>query len=172
MIRKMQAGDIDRVAEIWLDTNLKAHDFIPSEYWKENYEAVKEMISQAEVYVYIDENKNELQGFIGLDEEYIAGIFVWSEAQSRGIGKCLLDRAKEEKRKLTLNVYAQNPGAVRFYQREGFRIAEEDNDGDTGEKEYLMCWESENDPDRRGSVSGPEERNVCRMPGDREKKQP
>lgn len=172
MIRKMQAGDIDKVAEIWLDTNLKAHDFIPSEYWKENYEAVKEMISQAEVYVYIDENKNELQGFIGLDEECIAGIFVRSEAQSRGIGKCLLDRAKEEKRKLTLNVYAQNPGAVRFYQREGFRIAEEDNDGDTGEKEYLMCWESENDPDRRGSVSGPEERNVCRMPGDREKKQP
>lgn len=51
MIRKMQAGDIDRVAEIWLDTNLKAHDFIPSEYWKENYEAVKEMISQAEVYI-------------------------------------------------------------------------------------------------------------------------
>lgn len=75
MIRKMQTADIDRIAEIWLDTNLKAHDFIPSEYWKGNYGAVREMISQAEVYVYIDENKNEIQGFIGLDEEYIAGIF-------------------------------------------------------------------------------------------------
>lgn len=97
--------------------------------------------------VYIDENKNEIQGFIGLDEEYIAGIFVWSEAQSRGIGKCLLDWVKEEKRKLTLNVYARNPGAVRFYQREGFRIAGEDTDEDTGEKEYLMCWEAEKDSD-------------------------
>lgn len=27
MIRKMQTADIDRIAEIWLDTNLKAHDF-------------------------------------------------------------------------------------------------------------------------------------------------
>ena len=125
MIRKMQTADIDRIAEIWLDTNLKAHDFIPSEYWKENYGAVREMISQAEVYVYIDENKNEIQGFIGLDEEYM----------------------KEEKRKLTLNVYARNPGAVRFYQREGFRIAGEDTDEDTGEKEHLMCWEAEKDSD-------------------------
>lgn len=73
--------------------------------------------------------------------------FVWSEAQSRGIGKCLLDWVKEEKRKLTLNVYARNPGAVRFYQREGFRIAGEDTDEDTGEKEHLMCWEAEKDSD-------------------------
>ena len=141
MIRKMQTTDTDRVAEIWLDTNLKAHDFIPPEYWKGNYDAVKEMISQAEVYVYIDEDKNQIQGFIGLDEDYIAGIFVWGEAQSRGIGRRLLDRAKEDRRKLTLNVYARNPGAVRFYQREGFRITEEDVDRDTGEAEYLMCWE-------------------------------
>ena len=34
MIRTMQAADINKVAEIWLDTNLKAHDFIPPEYWK------------------------------------------------------------------------------------------------------------------------------------------
>lgn len=142
MIRKMQTTDIDRVAEIWLDTNLKAHDFIPPEYWQGNYDAVREMISQAEVYVYIDEEKNEIQGFIGLDQDYIAGIFVWREAQGRGIGKRLLDYAKEEKRKLTLNVYARNRGAVRFYQREGFRIAEEGVDEDTREKEYLMCWEA------------------------------
>lgn len=142
MIRKMQITDIDRVAEIWLDTNLKAHDFIPAEYWKGNYDAVKEMISQAEVYVYIDEDKNQIQGFIGLDEDYIAGIFVWGEAQSRGIGKGLLDRAKKEKSKLTLNVYARNTGAVHFYQREGFRIGGQGSDEDTGEKEYLMCWET------------------------------
>ena len=30
MIRKMQNPDINRVADIWLKTNLKAHDFILS----------------------------------------------------------------------------------------------------------------------------------------------
>ena len=46
MIRKMKAADLDRVAQIWLDTNLKAHDFIPPEYWKGNYDTVKAMISR------------------------------------------------------------------------------------------------------------------------------
>lgn len=54
MIRKMQNIDINRVADIWLKTNLKAHDFIPEQYWTSNYESVKEMMSQAEVYVYED----------------------------------------------------------------------------------------------------------------------
>ena len=54
MIRKMQNTDINRVADIWLKSNLKAHDFIPEQYWTSNYELVKEMMSQAEVYVYED----------------------------------------------------------------------------------------------------------------------
>ena len=33
MIRKMQNPDINRIADIWLKTNLKAHDFIPEQYW-------------------------------------------------------------------------------------------------------------------------------------------
>ena len=49
MIRKMQNIDIDRVADIWLKTNLKAHYFIPEQYWTSNYESVKEMMLQAEV---------------------------------------------------------------------------------------------------------------------------
>ena len=47
MIRKLLNGDIDRVADIWLKTNLKAHYFISEQYWTSNYESVKEMMSQA-----------------------------------------------------------------------------------------------------------------------------
>lgn len=54
MIRELRKADINRVADIWLDTNIKAHDFIPAQYWKNNLEAVKEMLPQAEVYVYED----------------------------------------------------------------------------------------------------------------------
>ena len=46
MIRKLLNGDIDRIADIWLKTNLKAHYFISNQYWKSNYELVKEMMSQ------------------------------------------------------------------------------------------------------------------------------
>ena len=139
MIRELQKDDINKVADIWLDTNIKAHHFIPAQYWKSNFESVKEALSYAEVYVY--EYDREIQGFIGLNNEYIEGIFVSAEMQSKGIGKILINYAKEKKHKLLLNVYQKNTGAISFYQREGFEIQHSGLDEATGEKEYVMVWE-------------------------------
>ena len=69
MIRKLLNGDIDRVADIWLKTNLKTHYFISNQYWKSNYELVKEMMSQYEVYVF--EADKMIQGFVGLNDKYM-----------------------------------------------------------------------------------------------------
>ena len=142
MIRALKKTDIDKIAEIWLDVNLSAHDFIPAEYWRGNFTAVKEMFPQAEVYVFQDEERGEIQGFIGLNEEHIEGIFVRTQAQGQGIGRNLLDFVKNRKERLSLNVYQKNSGAVRFYEREGFRIDEAGVDENTGEKDYLMVWET------------------------------
>lgn len=140
MIRKMKNIDFNRVADIWLKTNLKAHYFIPEQYWTNNYEVVKEMLPQAEVYVYEDDKI--IQGFIGINDEYIEGIFVSDEMQSCGIGKMLLDYIKDKKDKLQLKVYQKNVRAMSFYQREGFTIQSEEMDEFTREKEYVMNWES------------------------------
>lgn len=140
MIRRLQKPDIDTVSDIWLEANRDTHDFIPAEYWENEFLPVKEMLLQAEVYVYTDEYKNEIEGFVGLDQEYIAGIFVRKEARSKGIGKALLDFVKGKKQELTLNVYQKNERAVRFYERERFYIVESTMDENTGEKEYLMRW--------------------------------
>ena len=140
MIRKLQKVDINRVADIWLKTNLKAHFFIPEQYWISNYEFVKEMLPQAEVYVYEDDKM--IQGFIGINDEYIEGIFVSDEMQSSGIGKILLDYIKDKKDRLQLKVYQKNVRAMSFYQREGFTIQSEEMDEFTREKEYVMNWES------------------------------
>lgn len=139
MIRALQKADIERVVDIWLDTNLKAHYFIPRQYWKDNIDLVKEMLPQAEVYVY--ENDCLIEGFIGLNDEYMEGIFVRDEMQSQGIGKLLLNFVKEKKTKLYLNVYQKNTHAIRFYQREGFEIQREGLDEVTGEKDYVMVWQ-------------------------------
>lgn len=140
MIRKLQKIDINRVADIWLKTNLKAHYFIPEQYWTNNYEVVKEMLPQVDVYVYEDDKI--IQGFIGINDEYIEGIFVSDEMQSCGIGKMLLDYIKDKKDRLQLKVYQKNVRAMSFYQREGFTIQSEEMDEFTREKEYVMNWES------------------------------
>ena len=101
-------------------------------------ELIKEMMSQYEVYVF--EADKMIQGFVGLNDEYIEGIFVSDEMQSCGIGKLLLDYVKDKKVSLRLNVYQKNARAISFYQREGFIIQCEDLDEDTGEKEYTMLW--------------------------------
>lgn len=139
MIRKLKKADINRVTDLWLDTNLKDHEFIPFQYWKNNYDAVKEMLPQAEVYAY--ENDNKIQGFVGLNDEYIEGIFVSDEMQAQGIGKLLLDFVKEKRMKLHLNVYQKNIRAINFYQREDFEIRGEGLDEATGEKDYEMIWQ-------------------------------
>ena len=141
MIRELQRDDINKVADIWLNTNIKAHNFIPAQYWKSNFKAVKEALSQAEVYVY--EYDKEIQGFIGLNNEYVEGIFVSGEMQSQGIGKILLNYVKDKRNKLLLNVYKKNARAISFYQREGFEIKHSGLDEATGEKDYVMTWQKE-----------------------------
>ena len=121
-----------------MDTNITAHYFIPEQYWQNNFELVKELLLQATVYVY--EHNQEIQGFIGLNDEYVEGIFVSDEMQSQGIGKVLLNYAKGKRSKLLLNVYQKNTRAISFYQREGFEIQHSGLDEATGEKDYVMAW--------------------------------
>lgn len=138
MIRELRKADINKVANIWLDTNITTHYFIPAQYWQNNFELVKELLLQATVYVY--ECNQEIQGFIGLNDEYVEGIFVSDEMQSQGIGKVLLNYAKGKRSKLLLNVYQKNTRAISFYQREGFEIQHSGLDKATGEKDYVMAW--------------------------------
>ena len=138
MIRKLRKTDLDEVAYIWLHTNKKAHDFIAETYWDEHFEMVEGMLGDAEIYVF--EEQGQIKGFVGLDGEYIAGIFVREKEQSLGIGKQLLDFVKSLKGQLKLNVYQKNERAIKFYTREQFEIQDEQTDEATGEAEYQMLW--------------------------------
>ena len=140
MIRKMEEKDIPDVLQIWLETNIRAHNFIEKEYWTGNYEMVKQILPEAEVDVYEDEKNGQIVGFIGMNNQYVEGLFVKESAQSRGIGKQLLDYAKSRKTELRLGVYQKNVRAMRFYLRENFLIQAEEMDEDTNEKEYIMGW--------------------------------
>lgn len=141
MIRKMEEKDISDVLQIWIETNIEAHSFIEKEYWTGNYEMVKQILPEAEVYIYEDEKNGQIAGFIGINDQYVEGLFVKETVQSNGIGKRLLDYVKNRKTELRLGVYQKNMRAVRFYLRENFLIQAEEIDEDTDEKEYIMRWE-------------------------------
>ena len=138
-IRPAQKEDLSVIAQIWLEANIQAHSFIPIAYWQNHLPMVKKLLPQAEIFVY--ETPDGIQGFLGMNRDYIEGLFIRREARSQGIGKRLIDCAKGRKQRLTLSVYRNNTGAVKFYQREGFQIEREGIDPDTGEAEYAMIWE-------------------------------
>lgn len=144
MIRSFIESDIDEIMSIWLESNIKVHNFISKQYWDENYAPVKQAISVAEVYVFIDDKSNEILGFIGLVDNYIAGIFVKESERSKGIGKALLDYVKKIKSELVLDVYDKNKQAINFYKRENFTVQSYNIDEDTKEKECEMVWKCKN----------------------------
>lgn len=141
MIRKFKIDELDIVMKIWLETNIKAHDFINKSYWQGNYDMVKELLPTSTIFIY--EESCMIQGFIGLVESYIAGIFINTTNQSKGIGKALLDYVKENHTELSLHVYKKNVRAVKFYLREDFMVLNEQIDENTGEVELVMNWKNE-----------------------------
>ena len=140
MIRKFESRDLDAVMQIWLHGNLDAHPFIPASFWTDHFDMVRDMLPQAELYVHENEATRQIDGFIGLTENHIEGIFVAKAARSKGIGKALLKYAKSRKPRLTLGVYQKNERALAFYQREQFVVHSEGIDEDTNEAEIQMHW--------------------------------
>ncbi|WP_313582349.1 GNAT family N-acetyltransferase [Lacrimispora sp.] len=138
MIRELKETDTDQIMKIWLDTNIKAHHFIDSSYWLKSHVTVEKVLPQATVYVY--DSNGQIQGFLGLNGDYIEGIFVDADYQSKGIGRELLCYAKERHNKLHLNVYKRNEKAAAFYLREGFVVSTEQIAEDTKERELTMVW--------------------------------
>lgn len=138
MIRRFENKDLDQVMSIWLQVNMESHSFIEADYWKNNYEMVREMIPKAEVFV--SEENGQIRGFIGLIDTCIAGIFVRAAEQSKGVGTGLLHTVMKSRDNLRLNVYKKNMRAVSFYQHYGFQIINQGIDESTSEEEYTMEW--------------------------------
>ena len=141
MIRKMKDLELEKVSQIWLDSNLEAHDFIDKNFWLDNYPMVKEQFKTAEIYV---DAESEIKGFVGLQSDYIAGIFVEKSYRNQGIGKKLINFLKKNHQELSLDVYDKNIRAKQFYEKNGFEVSTQSIERETGEKESRLVWKKVN----------------------------
>ena len=140
MIRKYTSKDLNEIMEIWLESNIQAHNFIHRNYWMSNFEYVKNILPKAEIFVYEDDITHKIHGFIGLNHNFIEGLFVKRDSRLKHIGRNLLNAAKETHSCLSLKVYLKNINAINFYIHENFVICSETTDSNTNEKEYIMTW--------------------------------
>ena len=138
MIRQLQNKDIDKIMGIWLESTIYAHKFISKEYWNEKYSIVKDVyIPMSKTFIY--EDNDDIRGFISIiNNDFIGALFVEKNYQSQGIGKSLIDYAKNLYDNLSLAVYKENEKALEFYKKMGFKIISENINEDTNCVEYIM----------------------------------
>ncbi|WP_378956806.1 N-acetyltransferase [Pelosinus sp. sgz500959] len=141
MIDKFNKNELDEVMNIWLNTNIDAHDFIPKDYWIKNYNVVKEQyIPIAKTFVY--KENNIIIAFISIIEaSFIGALFVKKEYQRQGIGLKLINHCKTLYPILKLAVYVDNINSVKFYKRCNFKVKAEQDNESSGFKEYIMSWD-------------------------------
>ncbi len=140
MIRQMNNDDMDAVMDVWLKTNITAHDFLPEKYWIGNYNAVKgEYLPSAENFVY--EEDGEIKAFISvITKSFIGALFVLSGSQGKGIGGKLVDYCKKLYSNLDVAVYSDNQKAIGFYKKHDFVMQKEQTNKNSGHAEVIMSW--------------------------------
>ncbi|MUL15878.1 N-acetyltransferase [Aliivibrio fischeri] len=137
MIRQYTPQDINVVLDIWLNSSIKAHDFVSAEFWVSQVDNMRDIYIPASI-TYVAEVDSKVVGFYSLYEKMLAAIFVSPEYQGKGIGKQLISHAKEQCPVLALNVYSENVASYQFYLFQGFTVISEQVCEHTGHMEYTM----------------------------------
>lgn len=140
MIRPLSASDLDTAVELWYQASVKAHNFIPADFWHAQRTAMRDIyLPASESWVY--EEQGQLAGFISWHQGTVAALFIAPSLQSLGLGRQLLDHLKTRHERLDLTVYAENEQARRFYSRNGFREGEQRICEHSGHAEIVMYWQ-------------------------------
>ncbi|WP_028303590.1 N-acetyltransferase [Oceanospirillum maris] len=141
MIRNYRAADIDQILAIWLSASIKAHDFIEYAFWESKISEMRDVyIPASETFVY--EAEGEVVGFYSLYESNLAAIFVTPNSQGEGLGRVLINDAKNRRESLQLTVYKENAPSIKFYEKHGFTVLGEQIDEHTGHLEFIMEYHS------------------------------
>jgi len=136
-IRRYRETDQKEIIKIWLNESIKAHSFIPAEFWEGHINTMqKRYLPEAETYV--ADSNGKILGFISIVGNYVAALFVDSEYQRQRIGWALINFAHKIKGNLYVDVYKDNLAARQFYQAYGFKAKREKVQPETGQTMLTM----------------------------------
>lgn len=121
VIRSFVEQDLGELLDVWYQASLTAHPFLSQEFLAaERSEIAKDWIPQSETTVY--ESDGRVVGFLSLIDNEVGAVFVEPDFQGRGIGRSLMDRARESRPYLELDVFEANAIGRRFYDSYGFEL--------------------------------------------------
>ena len=86
---------------------------------------------------------NPATAYVSFNKDLLQVVALYSYKPGKGYGKILLDKVKEGREYIHLWSHSANVSAQRFYQREGFKEADYNENGDDGIPEIQFEWYSE-----------------------------
>lgn len=119
MIRKYRDADIDAVVHVWLASTIPGQAFIDEAAWRVMEPEVRDdLLPRAETWVV--EEDSQVIAFVSMIGDVIGGLFTHPAHQGKGHGLALVERARERRSPLFVEVFEANDAAIRFYRRRGF----------------------------------------------------
>ncbi len=136
--RPARPEDAEACADIlndWID----ARPWMPRVHSKADVRAFYRDFVFAERQVWVA--GDPVAGFLALDAAGGMVTALYVARPGEGVGKALLDFAKDGRDSLELHTFQANAGARRFYAREGFdEVAHTDGDNEEGLPDVLLRW--------------------------------
>lgn len=146
LIRQYAAADLDALMSCWERSNAVGHPFFSERFVSQvRHEIPNVYLPAAETWVAVWQGR--VVGFISLVGDEIGGLFVEPDLHGRGIGRALVDKARESRERLRVEVFELNATGVRFYTRYGFTLVRERRHEQTGDN--VLCMQMGGTPARR-----------------------
>lgn len=137
MIRPFTDDDLPALLGAWYRASLVAHPFLSAEFLEaERHQIAHEWLPTSETQVYVVDGR--VVGFLSLVANEVGAIFVDPDFQGRGIGRALMDTARDSRPYLELTVFEANSRARAFYDSYGFEVVERVTRGVEGHPELRL----------------------------------
>ena len=122
---------IGDILEIWEASVRASQRFLTEEDIRALYPQAEEAVQQIETLWVMQDGPRPV-GFMGVQERKIEMLFLHPDYFRKGLGKIFVELAFRDLNVEYVDVNEQNPDAVKFYERMGFRTFHRDATDDQG----------------------------------------
>ncbi|WP_164764317.1 GNAT family N-acetyltransferase [Paenibacillus illinoisensis] len=131
-----------QTVKMWRESKEKAigqkeiHSFEDHVFYLNNI-----LVQDNKIYIAIDTSEEQVVGILACNENWVNQLYIHTQFQGKGIGKKLLDYAKQcSEGRLFLYTFEVNKKAQQFYERNGFRIIGRGNDNEEKLDDIKYEW--------------------------------
>ncbi|GHU39660.1 acetyltransferase [Bacilli bacterium] len=116
------SATVSALLMIWEGSVKATHTFLSDKEISDIKPEVYQALQTIAILCCYEDEHGVPQGFIGIDKQKIALLFVAENAREHGIGRCLVSEAIEKWQVNSVDVNEQNEQGLGFYQHMGFHV--------------------------------------------------